>query len=102
MGSAAGKVFGLELEGLSPEDQEMEAAKRFVRLATAAAHNAANAEGGSPADVVKQALVTAAQQHAPGLLRGATNGGVGAGSAGVSGKSGRWIRRGNTIVLLNA
>jgi len=33
LGSAAGDAFGLELEGLSPEDGEYEVARRFVRIA---------------------------------------------------------------------
>ena len=37
---AAGKYLGLELEGLSPEDQEFEAARSFVRFAGEAAKNA--------------------------------------------------------------
>jgi hypothetical protein len=40
MASNAGRIFGLELEGLSHEDQEYEVAKRFVQLAGAAAKNA--------------------------------------------------------------
>src|SRR5262245_9427640 len=39
--AAAGRYFGLELEGLSPEDQEFEAAKAFVRFAGEAVKNAA-------------------------------------------------------------
>ncbi|HSR11927.1 MAG TPA: hypothetical protein VLS90_10840 [Thermodesulfobacteriota bacterium] len=34
--SWAGKVFGLEVEGLSPEDQEFKVSKPFVRFAAAA------------------------------------------------------------------
>jgi hypothetical protein len=30
-GSAGGRMFGLELEGLSPEDQEFEVARRVVK-----------------------------------------------------------------------
>ena len=33
LASGATKLFGLELEGMSPEDQEFEVARRFVRLA---------------------------------------------------------------------
>src|SRR5690606_8916858 len=31
--AAGGRIFGLELEGLSPEDREFEVARRFVRYA---------------------------------------------------------------------
>ena len=43
LASAAGRVFGLELEGLSREDQEFETAKRFVRFASEAVKDAASA-----------------------------------------------------------
>ena len=36
----AGRAFGLELEGLSPEDRELAAAKRFVRFASEAVSEA--------------------------------------------------------------
>lgn len=88
LASAAGRLFGLELEGLSPEDQEFEVARRYVRFAGTAAKNAALAPATlSPDEAAKKAVLGAARQHAPGLLRG-----------GVS-KSGRWIRRGNKIIL---
>ena len=38
----AGSALGLELEGLSQEDREFEAAKQFVRFASDAVKNAAN------------------------------------------------------------
>lgn len=60
----AGQLFGLELEGLSPEDQEFEIARRFVRCAGAAARQMARNATGSPL----QALRAAAQHFAPGLL----------------------------------
>ncbi len=94
----AGKIFGLELEGLSPEDQELEVARRFVRLAGAAAQNALAApESAPPEKVAKAAVAKAAKKHAPGLLRS----GRGATLAPAGGRrSGRWIRRGRKIVLL--
>lgn len=62
-------VFGLELEGLSHEDQEFEIARQFVKFAGAAAENAAElAPTMPPAQAAQQAAVTAAKQHAPGLL----------------------------------
>jgi hypothetical protein len=98
LGSAAGRMFGLELEGLSPEDQEFEVARRFVRLAGTAAANAAEASPAAPPQqVAQQAIAAAAQAHAPGLTavmrRPAHRG---------RGRSGRWIRRGRTIILLGA
>jgi hypothetical protein len=65
----SGEVFGLELEGLSPEDQEFEAAKAFVRLAAAAARAlAATSAPTTPALDARRALCIASAQHAPGLL----------------------------------
>ena len=103
LASAAGSMFGLELEGLSYEDQELEVAKQVVRLAGAAAANAAQAPpNAAPAQVAQAALTSAAQQFAPGILR------PGAGPSRTpqqNGRcqhknSGRWVRRGNGIILL--
>jgi hypothetical protein len=104
LASAAGRMFGLELEALSPEDQEFEVAKGIVRLAGAAASNAAQAAPSTPLQqIVQSALAAAAQQHAPGLLRGAKaqiaarpNG------RGLRKNTGRWMRRGNAIILIGA
>lgn len=88
-------LLGMELEGLSPEDQELEAAKQLVRLAGAAIDNAASAEPGtSPEVAARDAMIDAARRHAPGLVR--TTGGPRAAQRGA------WVRRGNTIVLLGA
>ena len=86
---------GLELEGLSPEDQEFEVARRFVRFAGEASRQAAAAPPTAPADeVVQAALQRAAQRYAPGLSAGMTRGGRTKGS-------GRWVRRGRSIVVLD-
>jgi uncharacterized protein (DUF697 family) len=100
LASAAGKAFGLELEGLSYEDQEFEMAKGVVRLAGAAASNAAKASPSTPPQqVVRTALTEAAKTHAPGLLSGA-HPKAGAGQKCQHQSAGRWIRRGNTITLM--
>ncbi len=71
LGNLASRAFGLELEGMSSEDAEFEVARRFVRFASAAAKNAANAPpSADPRTTAQIAVTTAAQQHAPGLLRG--------------------------------
>lgn len=73
LGSLAGNLFELELEGLSPEDQEFETARAYVRFAHSAARQAAGLQRRSPqADprtLGQRALTQAAQQYAPGLLR---------------------------------
>jgi hypothetical protein len=101
LGGAAGQMFGLELEGLSPEDQELEVARRVVRLASDAARQLAIAgPSGNLTEAAKNAVMSAAATHAPGLLS-AAGPAVAASALGGAGESGRWIRRGRRIVLLD-
>lgn len=102
LASAAGGMFGLELEGLSYEDQEFEVAKQVVRLGGAAANIAAQAPPSAPPPQAAQtALTSAAQQFAPGLLRsGASYSGGPQRRRCRHRNAGRWIRRGNGIILL--
>ena len=100
--SAAGNMFGLELEGLSGEDQEFELARHYVSFAGEAVKNLALAPSSpDPATAAKAAAVAAAQSHAPGLLqpRPQTNNAAAESSRLPAGHSGRWMRRGNKIVL---
>lgn len=92
----AGQVFGLELEGLSPEDQEFEAARRLVRLAGEATSMAAAVPESVPdEEAAATALRMAVRKHAPGMAgRGRTAAGAG------RSQSGRWMRRGSQIVLM--
>jgi hypothetical protein len=102
LGGAAGQMFGLELEGLSPEDQELEVARRVVRLASDAAQQLAVAGPTSnPVDAAKSAVMNAAAKHAPGLLGAVGPVATASSTLGSGGaQSGRWIRRGRRIVLL--
>lgn len=102
LASSAGRMLGLELEGLSYEDQEFEIAKQIVRLGGAAATSAAQApQSQSPQQTAQAALTTAAQQFAPGLLRPGTAPSPQQRPGRCRHKnSGRWIRRGNGIILL--
>ena len=69
LASAAGRALGLELEGLSHEDQELEATKRSVRVACDAVKNATWARpSNDPAVVAHSAMAAAARDGAPGLL----------------------------------
>ncbi|MGH9893153.1 MAG: hypothetical protein ACREA0_14415 [bacterium] len=100
--SQASRAFGLELEGLSPEDKEFETAKHYVRWAGEAAKNAALAPPtADPMTAAKSAVVTAAQQHAPGLLKSTPpSPAMGMGGRVRRGRSGRWFRlKGDVIVL---
>jgi hypothetical protein len=67
--TAAGDLMGLELEGLSPQEQEFELARGIVRLASGAGRLAAAAPRSMPGRVIAQrSAVAAARRHAPGLL----------------------------------
>jgi hypothetical protein len=103
LASSAGQMFGLETEGLSHEDEAFEVAKQYVRFAGDAVKNAAAAPAGDPRSVAQAAAAQAAQRLAPGLLPGAggqARPGAPAALAGAAGgRSGRWVRRGNRIIL---
>jgi hypothetical protein len=93
--TTAGRIMGLELEGLSPEDKEFEVARQFVRFASAAArHACATRSAAPPVIAARNAALAAARIYAPGLaprLQGR--------SSLLWPRSGRWVRRGRTIVL---
>lgn len=106
--SAAGDAFGLETEGLSAEDAQWEAAKSFIRFADAAIKKAASVHPAVPAQAAAQsALLQAAKQFAPGLLREAgpmtppNRPGAPPTSRPPFGQAahGRWVRHGNKIIL---
>lgn len=93
----AGRVFGLELEGLSPEDQAFEVARHFSRFATDASRRAGNAIGADSAQrVAQRAAIAAARKFAPGLLP--MSSGL---RPSTFATSGTWFRRGREIVVLN-
>jgi hypothetical protein len=67
------KAFGLELEGLSQEDQELELSRRFIRLANGTVRRALHQprrHHQAPRQHVMPALRWAARRYAPSLLRG--------------------------------
>jgi hypothetical protein len=101
--SAAGRLFGLELEGLSGEDQEFEVARRFVRFSGDAVKRLAQSPAGRDVlGAARNAVIAAAQRQAPGLLEPrapVSPPQKGPAMPGVA-QSGRWMRRGNKIVLL--
>ncbi|HSW11464.1 MAG TPA: hypothetical protein VLI06_01420 [Solimonas sp.] len=100
LASAAGSALGLEAESLEQEDREFEGAKQFVRLGADTVKQAAAAPPtADPRAVAQNAAIAAAQRHAPGLLPGggAMPGAMRAAAGGA--RAGRWMRRGNKIVL---
>jgi hypothetical protein len=99
--SAAGRAFGLELEGLSSEDREFEVAKRYVSFAGEAVKNLALAPSNlDPRSAASRAAVDAAKTYAPGLLSPRQAGIEPQTYSPASARhSGRWMRRGSKIVL---
>ena len=98
LASNAGQALGLELEGLSHEDQEFEAARRFVRFASEAVKNAASTSPAQdPVAAAQSAVAAAARRLAPGLVQAPGPTQAGAGVAG----SGRWIRQGRNVIVVN-
>ena len=108
LASAAGSLLGLEVEGLSREDQEYEIARQLVRFGGAAASNAdeieqAQGQTAPPQQAAQQAAVAAAQQYAPGLLRPDTDPNLQRPRRRRRcrhRRTGQWIRRGNKILIL--
>ncbi len=94
LAASAGRVLGLELEGLSNEDSEFEMARQFVRFAQGAAQRLPG-RASSAADA-RNAYVDSARENAPGLLPGTR---IGAPLGGFP-LAGRWVRRGRTITLM--
>lgn len=92
----ARSFFGFELEMMAPEEQELEIAKKIIRTTKTAAKNLAKAasKGIPPTpQLVDKALKAAAKKHlrpggkkGPGSRRG----------------QGRWVRKGNTIIVKGA
>jgi len=98
IGSALGNALEAEFEG-STEDREFEAAKTFVQVAGKAAQQAANASPSAPpVAVAKNAVVSASRSHLKRRRRhrrgGSSYGGYASGR-----RTGRWVRRGNKIIL---
>lgn len=100
----------LEMETLEAEDREFEGAKNFVRICGEAAKKAlATAPNANPTAVAQKAVASVVAKHAPGLLRKPATASRGAVSRQIAalpgaerGQSGRWVRKGNSIILLNA
>lgn len=120
LGSMASNLFEMEMEGMDPGQMEMEVARRVVRLAGASAQNAAAApRSAPPLTAARAAVASAAQQHAPGLLRGRfgqrlAGGGApgslvplpvpgpghGRGGCRCQRRGGAWIRSNGKVILL--
>jgi hypothetical protein len=104
LGSALGNLFEAELDS---EDQEFDQALRFVRLGRRAVQRLQSLPPNlDPRKAVFSAIKSAAQSvmqevEATGApAAGAGPAAVSNGSSGARGRAGRWLRRGNQIVLL--
>jgi uncharacterized protein (DUF697 family) len=87
VGGALGKALEAELAGLSPDEQDLEMARRFVRLAGNAAKQAAvDLPYGDPQTVAETAVMNVACRHVPNLHHKKQH-------------DGRWIRRGSRLIL---
>lgn len=103
VGSTTGKILGLEIPGLSEEEQEFEVARRFVRLAGDAVKEAVQAPpSAAPEGVARSAVATAAQKYAPGLLTAQGQALIAGSVPSAHTRSGRWVRQGNQVVLFGA
>jgi hypothetical protein len=95
IGRGIGQVFGLELEGLSLQDQQFEAARSYLRWLRTATRTADRyGSSMSPRAAARRAAIGAARRHAPGLVPLVER-------AGGQLRQGRWERRGDAILLFN-
>jgi hypothetical protein len=101
--AAVNQWLNEELEGLSGEDREFEAARQFVRFVNAALQHAARTPARMRPPVAAQIAVSdAARDHLPGLVpflaqlidAAPTNGALDGDSS-----TGQWVRQGSSIVI---
>jgi len=94
LGNLAGNALGLEAETMQQEDREYEGARQFVRMAGDIVKRTASNASADPRAAAQAATLAATQQFAPGLLNPAA-----ATNAPAGGNSGRWVRKGNQVIL---
>lgn len=100
LGGALSRALEMEFEGMSPDQQEYEMARRFVKVAGAAARRAAIVPPtANPLMAAKSAVTLAMKRQIPGMA-GITGSAIPS-SLG-TGRSGRWIRRGRKIIVMGA
>ena len=116
LASGAGGLLGLEYEGVAPEDQEFEVAKRLVQTIGTAVQTASQSSAADPQSAAKSAVIAAARTHLPGLLEGRSrfrsrgrsqrssqgDSDGDSDSDGEGARSGRWYRRNGKIILVGA
>ncbi len=113
LGQFAANAIGQEAESWEMEDREVEGARQFVRMAGEVVSNVANAGPGvDPRVAAQEATNAAVRRCVPGLLNPSAAGARPPRSAGapsaaaaasdpssVPGRTGRWVRRGNKVIL---
>ena len=103
LGRAAANALELEFAGMDPGQADIEKARRMVRILRSAVGELSSALGSSaPESAVRSALRSAVQRNIPGVNLSALNLAARAGSGSPTATttvSGRWWRRGNTIVV---
>ncbi|MCI5222602.1 MAG: hypothetical protein D3924_08020 [Candidatus Electrothrix sp. AR4] len=98
LGSLVGSKLEMELIGMNEEEREFELARRFVRTVNVAAKRAVKApSGANPNLVAKKAVGSAVKKYLPYNVKVKSNL-----SKRRAGRSGRWVRQGNKIVILGA
>lgn len=93
LAGAAGSALGLETYEMSQEDEQFEGAKQFVKMAGDTVQQALADVTGNAAAAAQAAARASAQRHLPGILGG---------RAGTGTRSGKWIRQGSNILVMNA
>lgn len=97
LGTAVSKALEAEFHGMEAEERDFEMARRFVQLAGAAAKQAALASPDTdPIQAAKAAITHAARSHIPSLGAFPVSG-----AAGRQVKTGRWMRRGRNVIVVN-
>jgi hypothetical protein len=96
LGGALSKALEMEFSGLELEDREFEMARRFVRVAGTAAQQIGQAAATTdPQAAVQSAVAAAAQRHLRHFQSSAARDAS-------PRMSGRWIRRGGTLIVVGA
>jgi hypothetical protein len=111
IGQAAANALELEFAGVDPGQADIEKARRIVRIARSTVRDLSAAAGPAPTEsTVRAALTSAVQRNIPGVnlaaMRPAAPTGMrsapATSAAAAAGASGRWWRRGNSIVIEGA
>ena len=108
IGRAAANALELEFAGVDPGQADIEKARRIVRIARSTIRELSAAVGPAPTEsAVRSVLASAVQRNIPGInlsaIRSAAPTGMRPAPAiSAAGGSGRWWRRGNSIVIEGA